>query len=84
MRRVLRFGPLALGLGILFIGLLFGLTDWAWRLSGSPSEEYPELFFLGMVAPAGLVVTALGGFWAWRSSRRPTTGRVLPPPSSAG
>lgn len=78
MRRVLRFGPLVFGLGIFFLGLLFGLTDWAWRMSGSPSEEYPELFFLGMVAPGGLLLTACGGLWA-RFFGRHATRRALRP-----
>lgn len=83
MRRILQFAPLAIGLVILLIGLLFGLTDWAWRLSGSPSEDYPELFFLGMVAPAGLLLTACGGLWARVFGRR-ATRRALRPNASAG
>lgn len=80
MRRIIRFGPLAIGLAILAVGLVFGLTDWAWRLGGSRSEDYPEIFFLGLVAPAGLIVSLLAGLWA-RSFRL----RRLPPrPSSAG
>jgi hypothetical protein len=80
MRRIIRFGPLAIGLVILAVGLMFGLTDWAWRLGGSRSEDYPEIFFLGLVAPAGLIVSLLAGLWARSLRFRP----LPPPPSSTG
>jgi hypothetical protein len=63
LKALVRFGPLAVGLGVLAVGLLFGLTDWAWRLEGRPNESYPEIFFLGMVAPLGLLVSLCGWFW---------------------
>lgn len=70
MGAIVRFAPLAIGLVLAAIGLLLGLTDWAWRLEGSPSESYPEIFFLGVVAPLGLIIAALGGVWSWSFGRR--------------
>jgi len=70
IRRIVQFGPLTVGLTILVTGLVFGLTDWAWRLEGSPSESYPEIFFLGIVAPVGLLVSGLGWLWARFVQRR--------------
>ena len=70
IQRIVQFGPLIVGLVILATGLVFGLTDWAWRLEGSPSESYPEIFFLGMVAPVGLFASVLGWLWARFVQRR--------------
>jgi hypothetical protein len=70
MQAFIRFAPLSVGLTLATVGVLFGLTDWAWRLEGSPSESYPEIFFLGIVTPVGLIVAALGGIWSWAFGRR--------------
>jgi hypothetical protein len=69
-RLLVQYGPLGLGLAILAIGLVFGLTNWAWLLEGRPSESYPEIFYLGMVAPIGLALSVIGGLWARHVTRR--------------
>lgn len=53
------------------VNTLFGLTDAAWRLMGSPSESYPEILFIGVGMPLALAAMAgaLSGLWTRRGRR---------------
>lgn len=66
MRRALgrRYWLLWAGLTISALGLLLGLTPWAYeverQLWGVPDEHYPELLWLSMAAFIGIPLTIAG------------------------
>lgn len=57
MNQVQRYLPVALSGACVIVAAYFTLTDTAYRLMGCPSDIYPELGFLLIVAP--VAVTAL-------------------------
>lgn len=80
--RILSGQAVLLGLAILSVGLntLFGLTPMAWKLMGSPSESYPEFFFIGVGMPLALaaLVGGISGLWTARATRGGTwTNRAI-------
>ncbi len=69
-RAILRFWPFWAGLILTALMLVLSFTPLAWHLSGSPSESYPELFFLVYGVPAALLITLIGVVHAWAISRK--------------
>lgn len=61
---IARYWLAATGFAVLLLMLFLGLTDTAWRVMGSPDEEYPELWFLGLGVPSSLAAAGFGLFWA--------------------
>jgi hypothetical protein len=57
--KVASYSPIALSGFCLVLAVYFTVTDTAWRLSGRPSEIYPELGFLFIVIPASLAALVL-------------------------
>jgi len=49
---------LAVSAAFLLLMVLFSVTPIIWRLSGSPRESYPELFFAMYGIPLGLLFVA--------------------------
>jgi hypothetical protein len=62
---VLTLWPLWTGVAMTLISNLLAFTPVVWYLSGSPSESYPELFFLGFFIPVSLLVLLVGAIHAW-------------------
>ena len=57
--------PLWTGVGMTLVSNALAFTPVVWYLSGSPSESYPELFFLAFFIPISLLVLLVGAIHAW-------------------
>lgn len=71
--KVASYSPIALSGFCLVLAAYFTVTDTAWRLSGCPSEVYPEYGFLFFIIPASfaaLVLPIKGTFPRNRSNPR--------------
>ena len=62
---------LAVAIGAVGVNAWFAFTDAAWVLMGSPSETYPELFYLlsGLPLSLGGLAGASSAIWAFRTGR---------------
>ena len=61
---------LALAIAFLLVMLTFGATPIFWILQGRPNESYPELLFLGIGLPLGVVLVAAAGTNFWSKNRK--------------
>ncbi|MCV9939612.1 hypothetical protein OIU35_24945 [Boseaceae bacterium BT-24-1] len=66
---VRRFLPLIIAIPALGAMALFSFTPWVWEWMGR-GESYPELIFLVLGIPAGLVAVGTGAWIAWITSDR--------------
>jgi cytochrome bd-type quinol oxidase subunit 2 len=67
--KTLRYAPMFFSGACLASALFFSVTDTAFRLRGCRSEDYPELFFLILVAPVAVAAVATA-ILALRSARK--------------
>lgn len=59
------FWPLWTGIAMMLVSNFLAFTPVIWYATGSPSESYPELFFLAFFIPISWVVLAAGAIHAW-------------------
>lgn len=82
MTKVQQSWPVVLSGGCLVVAAYFTLTDTAYRMSGCPSEVYPEAGFLLLVGPTAfiallLAITGMGAKARSRLRRVSVSGSVL-------
>ncbi|PVM89772.1 hypothetical protein DDF67_11820 [Caulobacter endophyticus] len=58
------------GLAAFALMAVLGLTPLVWQVQGRPSESYPELVFLGIGLPLGVISLTAGALLAWNSASR--------------
>lgn len=57
--------------------LILAGTPLAWIISGRPAESYPELLFLGIGVPVGLILTVITGVIFWYKNFRLKSSKGL-------
>jgi len=64
-------GGYALGASFIFLGLMMicAFTPFVWILSGSPDESYPELLFVAVGIPLGLLLVVIAATRYWWKNR---------------
>ena len=59
------FWPLWAGIAMTLASSLLAFTPIIWYATGSPSESYPELFFVAFFIPISLLMLLIGAIHAW-------------------
>ena len=68
---------LILAVASVWVNGLFGFTDRAWRIMGSPPEVYPEYAYLFIGLPMALSALFGAIAWNWIGLQRRNGGRLL-------
>jgi hypothetical protein len=82
MKMIVRYAMLAVALLVLAVMLYLSATPTYWRITGSPSEEYPEFWFLFIGSPLSFAASGFGALWArvharWIAQPRRALGLVV-------